>query len=106
MSQPDTEPDATSDSVEKVERTDFGCSMEARMKRGTGTRDEDSMTIKSKGETAEETIAEFYKLLEEYGRRSGCREAAREEDEADEEYRSNRASLHTSRTSVQLFKPR
>jgi len=36
------------------------------MKRGTGTRDEDSMTIKSKGETAEETIAEFYELLEEY----------------------------------------
>ena len=62
----DTEPDAAPDSVEKVERTDFGCSMEARMKRGTGTRDEDSMTIKSKGETAEETIAEFYKLLEEY----------------------------------------
>ena len=62
----DSEPDAAPDSVEKVERTDFGCSMEARMKRGTGTRDEDSMTIKSKGETAEETIAEFYELLEEY----------------------------------------
>jgi hypothetical protein len=62
----DTEPDAAPDSVEKVERTDFGCSMEARMKRGTGTRDEDSMTIKSKGETAAETIAEFYELLEEY----------------------------------------
>ncbi|EMA25656.1 DUF7389 domain-containing protein [Haloarcula argentinensis] len=62
----DSEPDAAPDSVEKVERTDFGCSMEARMKRGTGTRDEDSMTIKSKGETAEETIVEFYELLEEY----------------------------------------
>ncbi|KAA9396405.1 hypothetical protein Har1130_19215 [Haloarcula sp. CBA1130] len=62
----DTGPDTAPDSVEKVERTDFGCSMEARMKRGTGTRDEDSMTIKSKGETAAETIAEFYELLEEY----------------------------------------
>ncbi|GGM51958.1 hypothetical protein [Haloarcula argentinensis] len=54
------------DSVERVERTDVGCSMEARLKRGTGTRDEDTVTIKAKGETAEETIAEFHTLLEEY----------------------------------------
>ncbi|AJF28024.1 hypothetical protein SG26_19945 (plasmid) [Haloarcula sp. CBA1115] len=58
----DTEPG----SVEKVERTDVGCSMEARLKRGTGTRDEDTVTIKAKGETAEETIADFYTLLKEY----------------------------------------
>ncbi|AUG49488.1 hypothetical protein BVU17_18100 (plasmid) [Haloarcula taiwanensis] len=79
----DTEPD----SVEKVERTDFGCSMEARMKRGTGTRDEDSMTIKSKGETAAETIAEFYKLLEEYEQEIGgrLRGVQPEEDEAGKE---------------------
>jgi hypothetical protein len=83
----DTEPDAAPDSVEKVERTDFGCSMEARMKRGTGTRDEDSMTIKSKGETAEETIAEFYKLLEEYEQEiSGrLRDVQPEADEAGKE---------------------
>ncbi|GAA5476402.1 hypothetical protein Hhis01_03838 [Haloarcula hispanica] len=40
--------------------------MEARLDRGTDTRDQDRVTIKSKGETAAETIAEFYKLLEEY----------------------------------------
>ncbi|WP_058992184.1 hypothetical protein [Haloarcula sp. CBA1127] len=86
-SEPETEPDAAPDSVEKVERTDFGCSMEARMKRGTGTRDEDSMTIKSKGETAEETIAEFYKLLEEYEQEIGgrLRGVQPEEDEAGKE---------------------
>ena len=86
-SEPDTEPDAAPDSVEKVERTDCGCSMEARMKRGTGTRDEDSMTIKSKGETAAETIAEFYKLIEEYEQEiSGrLRDVQPEEDEAGEE---------------------
>ena len=65
-SEPDTEPDTAPDSVEKVERTDFGCSMEARLDRGTGTRDQDRVTIKSKGETAAETIAEFYELLAEY----------------------------------------
>ncbi|GGK82858.1 DUF7389 domain-containing protein [Haloarcula sebkhae] len=60
------ETDEDPDSVEKVERTDVGCSMEARLKRGTGTRDEDTVTIKAKGETAEETIAEFHTLLEEH----------------------------------------
>ncbi|GAA5476394.1 hypothetical protein Hhis01_03830 [Haloarcula hispanica] len=60
--------------------------MEARMKRGTGTRDEDSMTVKSKGETAAETIAEFYKLLEEYDQEiSGrLRDVQPGEDEAGE----------------------
>ncbi|MHC3381894.1 DUF7389 domain-containing protein [Haloarcula sp. H-GB5] len=58
--------DEDPDSVEKVERTDVGCSMEARLKRETGTRDEDTVTIKAKGETAEETIAEFHTLLEEH----------------------------------------
>ena len=62
----DSEPDAAQDTVEKVERTDFGCSMEARLDRGTGTRDQDRVTIKSKGETAAETIEEFYKLMSEY----------------------------------------
>ncbi|KOX91467.1 DUF7389 domain-containing protein [Haloarcula rubripromontorii] len=62
----DSDPDAAHDTVEKVERTDFGCSMEARLDRGTDTRDQDRVTIKSKGETAAETIAEFYELLEEH----------------------------------------
>jgi len=62
----DTEPDKAPETVETVERTDIGSSMEARLKRGNGTRDEDSVTIKAKGRTAEETIEEFYKLLAEY----------------------------------------
>ncbi|WP_324761141.1 DUF7389 domain-containing protein [Haloarcula sp. GH36] len=52
--------------VERIERTDIGTSMEARLKRGTGTRDEDQVTIKAKGEDAKHTIDEFYKLLAEY----------------------------------------
>lgn len=65
-SEPDIEPDTTPDSVETAERTDVGSSMEARLKRGPGTPDEDSVTIKTKGETAEETIEEYDKLLAEY----------------------------------------
>jgi hypothetical protein len=63
----DDEPAAAPETVETVERTNIGSSMEARLKRGTGTRDEDSVTIKAKRKTAEETIEEFNKLLVEYG---------------------------------------
>ncbi|MCJ0618134.1 hypothetical protein JZX76_00890 [Haloarcula hispanica] len=61
--------------------------MEARLDRGTDTRDQDRVTIKSKGETAAETIAEFYKLLEEYDQEiSGrLRDVQPEEDEAGED---------------------
>ncbi|GCF16174.1 hypothetical protein Harman_41090 [Haloarcula mannanilytica] len=62
----DTEPAAGHDTVEKVERTDTGCSMEAKLDRGTGTRDQDRVRIKAKGETAAETIEEFYEVLAEY----------------------------------------
>ena len=31
---------------ERIERTDIGASIEARLKRGTETRDEDTVTIK------------------------------------------------------------
>jgi hypothetical protein len=55
--------DDTTDS-ERVKRTDVGASVEARLKRGRGTRDEDTITIKAKGETAEEAAAEFEYLLE------------------------------------------
>ncbi|WP_434529972.1 DUF7389 domain-containing protein (plasmid) [Haloarcula sp. NS06] len=65
-SEPDRESAAAPETGETVERTDIGSSMEARLKRGNGTRDEDSVTIKAKGRTAEETIEEFYKLLVEY----------------------------------------
>lgn len=65
-SEADKEPATAPETGETVERTDIGSSMEARLKRGTGTRDEDSVTIKAKGRTAEETIEGFYKLLAEY----------------------------------------
>jgi hypothetical protein len=51
---------------ERIERTDVGASVEARLKRGRGTRDEDTFTIKGKGETAEEAAEEFEYLLEKY----------------------------------------
>ena len=54
------------DDPDRIERTDIGASVEARLKRGTGTRDEDQITIKAKGETAEEAAAEFEYLLEKY----------------------------------------
>ena len=54
------------DDPDRIERTDIGASVEARLKRGTGTRDEDQITIKGKGETAEEAADEFEYLLEKY----------------------------------------
>jgi len=51
---------------DRIERTDVGASIEARLKRGTGTRDEDTLTIKGKGENAEEAAVEFEYLLEKY----------------------------------------
>ncbi|MBX0297639.1 DUF7389 domain-containing protein [Haloarcula nitratireducens] len=65
--------DTTSDDVERVERTDIGASVEARLKRGTGTRDEDKITIKAKGETAADALEEFEQLLAEYEAEYGDR---------------------------------
>jgi hypothetical protein len=59
MSDDTTDPD-------RIERTDVGASVEARLKRGTGTRDEDTITIKAKGETAEDAAEEFEYLLQQY----------------------------------------
>jgi len=54
------------DDPDRIERTDIGASVEARLKRGTGTRDEETIKIKGKGETAEEAADEFEYLLEKY----------------------------------------
>jgi len=54
------------DDPDRIERTDIGASVEARLKRGTGTRDEEMIKIKGKGETAEEAADEFEYLLEKY----------------------------------------
>jgi hypothetical protein len=82
----DTESEATQDTVEKVERIDTGCSIEAKLDRGTGTRDQDRVRIKAKGETAAETIEEFYELMSEYETEiSGrLRDIQPERDEDDE----------------------
>ncbi|RLM94403.1 hypothetical protein [Haloarcula sp. Atlit-7R] len=59
--------------AEKVTRTDVGSSIEVTLKRGEGTRDEDRVKIKAKGETASETIEEFDELLREYEKEYGTR---------------------------------
>jgi len=68
-----TEPDNTDQSGNLITRTDEGASIEATLKRGEGTRDEDRVKIKGKGKTAEEAIEEFDKLLTEYEERFGQR---------------------------------
>lgn len=50
-----------------IERTaTVGASIEATLKRGDGTRDEDRVKFKGKGESAEEALAEFETMLEQY----------------------------------------
>lgn len=43
-----------------------GARIEARLKRGEGTRDEDRITIEGAGEDAESAMAEFEELLEKH----------------------------------------
>ncbi|WP_241692990.1 DUF7389 domain-containing protein [Haloarcula limicola] len=76
--------DTASDDVERVERTDIGASVEVRLKRGTGTRDEDQITIKAKGETATDALAEFEQLLAEYEAEYGDRMRAIQPTQLDE----------------------
>jgi hypothetical protein len=52
--------------AERVERTDVGAFVQATLKRGSGTRDQDEVRIKGKGEDAEQAITEFEQLLERY----------------------------------------
>lgn len=59
--------DDTSDEPdERIERYDSGASIEATLKRGTGTRDEDKIKLKGKGEDADAALAEFEQMLERY----------------------------------------
>ena len=44
---------------DRIERTDVGASVEARLKRGRGTRDEDQITIKGKGDATGTTRFEW-----------------------------------------------
>jgi hypothetical protein len=56
----------TDDIDERIERFDSGASIEATLERGTGTRDEDKIRIKGKGESADAALAEFEQMLEQY----------------------------------------
>ena len=64
---------AQCDGTERIARTEVGASIEARLKRGTGTRDEDTITITANGETADEAASEFEYLLEQYEEEYGDR---------------------------------
>ncbi|MFC7216276.1 hypothetical protein ACFQO4_19635 [Saliphagus sp. GCM10025334] len=51
--------------VEYIERSDVGVSLTVKLKRGTGTRDEDQITAKVKAKTLEDT-REDMEILREY----------------------------------------
>ena len=52
--------DITADQI--VERTDVGASITVKLKRGTGTRDQDELIAKTKGATVGEAIADMNEL--------------------------------------------
>lgn len=47
-----------------VERTDTGVSITTKLKRGTGTRDQDEHTIKAKGHTVDEALDKHAEALD------------------------------------------
>lgn len=49
---------------QRIENTHTGVSIKAKIKRGTGTRDQDELVIKGKGADAEEAAEEFEESLE------------------------------------------
>jgi hypothetical protein len=69
--------DSTTDTVV---RTDEGASIEATLKRGEGTRDEDRIKIKGKDRTVDGAIAKFEQLLEKYERQYADRVGAIQPD--------------------------
>jgi hypothetical protein len=50
--------------ADHVVRTDEGASIETKIKRGTGTRDQEEFRLKGKGEDAEQALDEFETLLD------------------------------------------
>ncbi|MWG33787.1 DUF7389 domain-containing protein [Halomarina oriensis] len=52
MTSEPTQPDAQL--TDRIERTDVGVSLTVKLKRGTGTRDQDTITAKVKATTLEE----------------------------------------------------
>jgi len=54
-----------SDDAETVENVASGVSITAKLKRGSGTRDQDEIKIKAKGTTAEEAVENMDAVLDE-----------------------------------------
>ena len=50
------------ETVEYVERTDVGVSLTVKLKRGTGTRDQDEVIAKAKGSTLEDARDDMNEL--------------------------------------------
>ena len=60
-----TEPSEQPSRTEYIERSDVGVSLTVKLKRGTGTRDQDEVIAKAKGETLEDA-REDMEILQEY----------------------------------------
>jgi hypothetical protein len=60
-----TEPSEQPSQTEYVERSDVGVSLTVKLKRGTGTRDQDEVIAKAKGKTLEDA-REDMEILREY----------------------------------------
>ncbi len=67
---------------------DHGCKVRAKLKRGTGTRDQDTLLIEGRGEDASEAADEFEAALsmaEEQGWADRLRELQASEEGGDEQ---------------------
>ena len=60
-----TEPSEQPSRTEYIERSDVGVSLTVKLKRGTGTRDQDEVIAKAKGKTLEDA-REDMEILQEY----------------------------------------
>ncbi|ESP86866.1 DUF7389 domain-containing protein [Candidatus Halobonum tyrrellensis] len=54
--------DTNQERIEYVERTDVGVSLTVKLKRGTGTRDQDEVIAKAKGSTLEDAREDMDEL--------------------------------------------
>jgi len=60
----DGEPAGSEHPLGEKRPLDHGAKIRTKLKRGTGTRDQDVMLLEARGEDADEAIAEFRELLE------------------------------------------
>lgn len=61
----DENTDTDGESIERVRRTDHGLSIQAKISRGSGTRDSEEYRVKAKGETSEEALRYFEEGIQE-----------------------------------------